>query len=139
MMQKVLSKIESTVETYVNEMIAQGAWCGHMYASDYLKGVFDNCKEILNSVKDSELYTDSGIKLITDEGLWILRDDIDSYITTVYDEISDENIRHRIADFLDDQFLHIIEGAIGFIVSIYEKQTGHLPGDFPEEMQESLA
>ena len=113
---------------FSSELMAQGAWCGHMNATEYLDhfrtDIIELCEELKKTYSSSwfvcryadyaELKTD--YSKITDE---------------VWKSLKDESHRIIVTDALNEDFIHQLSNSFSSLASIYNHISGR---NFDEDM-----
>ncbi len=121
-------KIIHLYEEYYSEMMAEGAWCGHEYATAYLEDLKNELLEFFNEVrghyqykkgylyKDNELcisHVEKAIFESANRGAFYLSTDYNELIDKVYaDESFSSQNKHDIADALNTAFKNKLEDAV---------------------------
>ncbi len=102
-------KAIAVIEEYINETIAEAAWSGHAYATEYLGELQTRTIALLVEILDTNWGKER--KYDTERVIRDIKPDFDSYISELYDA----GIPHReqIADIINDSF----EKALGYAVS----------------------
>ena len=121
-------ELKKLIELYEDEMIAEGAWRGHAYASDYLHDIRRKLIEEFEriskrySYKDGYFYKGNKMCLSTTEmhiydyakhGKFVLSTDYADLIDKIYKSKMDTEDKYAIADSLDDAFKEKLAQAIG--------------------------
>ena len=110
--------IRELYEEYINEMMAEGAWCGHAYATEYFADFRQRAIELLNADAIKETET-------AKRALFTLRTDYNELITKVYqNEKFTSEEKEDIADGLNEMFKTRLADAMENIAEIYTKLTG---------------
>ncbi len=116
----MLDKLKETYFKYVDEMIAQGAWCGHAYAPDYLSDITNEVISILKEIGKKEIDTygiiQACFKLDISHGNLITK--------VIQAENMNEDERFAIADIINEDFLERLANAFTALSDYYEKKTG---------------
>ena len=108
---------------YINEMMAEGAWCGHVYATEYFSDIRENIIKISEEIMKK--YNRNDIKYLTSHISFCLSTDYDELITKIYrDDNFSEREKYEIADALNDTFKDKLEQAFSDFECVYEKLTG---------------
>lgn len=111
-MDRLLAQIRELYEEYVEEMMAEGAWCGHTYATCYFKDLRIRAIELLNvdTIKETET---------AKRALFALRTNYDELISMIYvnEKFSSEE-KEDIADALNEMFKAKLGNAMENIAEI---------------------
>ncbi len=112
-------KIISLHLKYINEMMAEGAWCGHCYATTYFSylrtQMITTAKEIEKTFRRRE-----DVSKLATHLLFTLNTDYDALIEKVYsDNTFESDDKHVIAEALNDAFITKLENAFGEFSYIY--------------------
>ena len=119
-MEEITKKLIEYTEEYFNEMMAQGAWCGHMYAAEYFSGLRQKITDLLNECekKFKERKYEHMLSQVN-SAQFALSTDYDALIKKVYElPWEDRQEVETIADALDSAFLSKFEEAIEHLKDI---------------------
>lgn len=101
----------AVIEEGVEEMMAEGAWCGHAYATAYLRGIQDKTKDLLVEISSTRWgkARECDLKGVIRQ----INSDYDGYITELYSA----GLPHRdqIAEIINDAFKEALGSAIGWV------------------------
>lgn len=129
--------LSEIIEKYEYKMMAEGAWCGHEYAPNYLADIRENLitefKRIADrySYEKGYLYKDGKMCISAIEeniwnkakhGLWILGDDYVELIKDIYSSELPAKKIYIIADALNDAFKRKLEDAIDDAMEIVKEK-----------------
>lgn len=106
-----MEKALTIIEEYINEMMAEGAWCGHAYATAYLRDIQDKTKDLL--VEISSTRWGKAREYDLERAIGQMKPDYDGYITEMYNA----NLPHReqMAELVNDVFKEVLGNAIGWV------------------------
>ncbi len=99
------------IEEYINEMIAEAAWSGHAYATEYLRDIQTRTIALLMEILDTNWGNER--KYDIERVIREIKPDFDSYISELYGA----GIPHReqIADIINDSFEKALGYAVGWV------------------------
>ena len=118
----MLDQILSLHVEYTNEIMAEGAWCGHAYATEYFADLRNRMINVAKQLKESR---NRDIVTIAEHILFILATDYDKLVTKTYENESfDEWDKRQIAEALSNTFIDRVEEAFKEFSVIYEKLSG---------------
>lgn len=101
----------AVIKEYINEMMAEGAWCGHAYATAYLRDMQGKAINLL--VEISSTRWGKARKYDLERAIGQIKPDYDGYITELYSA----NLPHReqMAELINDAFKEALGNAIGWV------------------------
>lgn len=111
--------LEMEVE-YYNEIMAEGAWSGHVYAPEYFKGFRDRLIVLISDIREV-----LGESYLVNSCVFELSMDYDLLISKVYNcDIFTMVELEDIADALNAAFKNKMDKVMGNLAEIYAKLSG---------------
>lgn len=124
MSQKIYSEIVDLYTEYINEILAEGAWCAHAYATEYLSDLRKRMTDLAKKIKKEYTGKRKEIEQTASHILFKLSTDYDELINKIYNKDFSEEDRYEIADALNDAFKKQMEEAFDDFSYIYEQLSG---------------
>ncbi len=123
-MENTLKNIVSMHVEFIYEMQAEGAWCGHVYATEYFSDLRARIISTAQEIKD-KYAKNQGINYCASHILFVMDTDYDALITKIYQNNSfSEWDRHSISEALNETFKDKLEDVFDDFSTIYEKLSG---------------
>ena len=116
---------KAVYEEYIDEMIAEGAWCGHSYPQEYLHDIYFKVRDLLK--KKLDYYGSRAEKEhreLIDQVMEMERD-LDDLTDKIYgcDQLSSDE-RDYIGELIAAKFKRTLENGIKLLGRYYKEHTG---------------
>ncbi len=129
-----ITKIIDLHVEFICEMQAEGAWCGHAYATEYFGDLRSRMIELAKEIKEENDGKRKSVSECASHILFTLSTDYDGLITKLYQNaVFPEQDRNAIAEALNDAFKNKMEEAFGGFSYVCEQLSGKRYGPMIEK------
>ena len=130
--EQILKELMEIEMEYYNEMLAEGAWCGHTYATEYFSKLRQRALELINVCLVQ--YKDCTVPL--QAAHFKLSVDYDELIAKVYKlDWEERDSIHIIAEALNDKFKDMLASSMGDLAEFFSLLSGKSFDEYFEAQQ----